>query len=134
MGKWNYEVAWKMAERNGTKGWICCSIKFLVKMKNVVFCFYLKTKGIFLPTQYIAGICMFSLHENGSMLNTLQYALHFSLIFYFFSIPRSFHSHVYRLTSLKKKTAIVLYKLHLVMMGSQKTLNEWLHIISFISL
>ena len=39
LGRWNYEVAWKMAEGNRTKGWIRCSIKFLVKMKNVSFIF-----------------------------------------------------------------------------------------------
>ena len=39
LGRWNYAVAWKMAEGSGTKGWICCSIKFWVKMKNVSFIF-----------------------------------------------------------------------------------------------
>ena len=37
LGSWNYEVAWKMAEGSGTKQWICCSIKLLVKMKDVSF-------------------------------------------------------------------------------------------------
>ena len=45
------EVAWKMAEGSGTKQWIRCSIKFLVKMENVPF-FNLKTEGTFWPTQY----------------------------------------------------------------------------------
>ena len=40
-----------MAEGSGTKGWIHCSIKFLVKMKNV-FYFYLKAEDTFWPTQY----------------------------------------------------------------------------------
>ena len=35
LGRWNYEVAWKMAEGSGTKQWIHCSIKLLVKIKNV---------------------------------------------------------------------------------------------------
>ena len=43
--RWNYEVAWKMAEGSGTKGWIRCSIKFLVKMKNVSF--YVKNRRHF---------------------------------------------------------------------------------------
>ena len=51
-GKKIWELAWKMAEGSGTKGWICCSIKFLVKMKNVSFIFTYKTKGTFWPTQY----------------------------------------------------------------------------------
>ena len=33
LGRWNYEVAWKMAEGSRTKGWIRRSIKFLVKWK-----------------------------------------------------------------------------------------------------
>ena len=33
---WSY--AWKMAENSGTKQWMC-SVKFLVKMKNVSFIF-----------------------------------------------------------------------------------------------
>ena len=36
LGRWNYEVAWKMLEGNGTKWWIHCSITFLVKMKRCV--------------------------------------------------------------------------------------------------
>ena len=43
----------KMAEGSGTKWWICSSITFLVKMKNV-FYFYLKTEGTFWLTQYTA--------------------------------------------------------------------------------
>ena len=35
----------KMAEGSGTKQWLCCSIKLLVKMKNV-FYFYLKSKEL----------------------------------------------------------------------------------------
>ena len=35
--RWNYEVVWKVAEDSGTKWWIHCSRKFLVKMKNVSF-------------------------------------------------------------------------------------------------
>ena len=41
-----YEITWKMAEGSGTKQWIHCSIKFLVKMKNVSY-FYFKTERIF---------------------------------------------------------------------------------------
>ena len=51
-GRRNYEVAWKMAEGNGTKEWIHCSTKLLVKLKNV-FNFYLKIKWTFGPTQYL---------------------------------------------------------------------------------
>ena len=40
LGKWNYEVAWKMAEGSGTKWWLRCSIKFLVKMKKMCFLFF----------------------------------------------------------------------------------------------
>ena len=47
---WKYEWAWKMAGCSGVKWWIHCSIKFLVKMKNV-FYFYLKTEGLFWLTQ-----------------------------------------------------------------------------------
>ena len=32
--------------------WICCSIKFLVKMKKMCLLFLLKSKGTFWPTQY----------------------------------------------------------------------------------
>ena len=46
MGKWNYEVAWKMAEDSRKKQSICCSIKLLVKMKNACF-IYLKTELTF---------------------------------------------------------------------------------------
>ena len=41
--------------KNETKEWTCCSIKFLVKMKNV-FYFCLKTEGTFWPTQYFKYI------------------------------------------------------------------------------
>ena len=30
-GRWNYEIAWKMAEDSRTKWWVYCSIKFLGK-------------------------------------------------------------------------------------------------------
>ena len=50
LGRWDYEVAWKMAEDGGTKWWICCSIKVLVKMEKYVFYFYFKTKGTLWPT------------------------------------------------------------------------------------
>ena len=39
LGRWNYEVAWKMAEGSGTKWGIHCSVKFLMRMKNVSFIF-----------------------------------------------------------------------------------------------
>ena len=55
LGRWNYEVVWKMAEDSGTKRWIHCSIELLVKTKNVSFIFYLKTKGTFWPTQYLVA-------------------------------------------------------------------------------
>lgn len=45
--RWNYKVAWIMADGSGTKWWICWLIKFLVQMKKCVFYFYLKTEGIF---------------------------------------------------------------------------------------
>ena len=39
LGRWNYEVAWKMTDDSGTKWWIFCSVKFLMRMKNVSFIF-----------------------------------------------------------------------------------------------
>ena len=39
-GKRNYEVSCKMAEGSGTKWWRCCSIKLVVKIKNVSFIFH----------------------------------------------------------------------------------------------
>ena len=44
MGTCKYEIAWKTAESSETKWWIiCCSIKFLVKMKNASY-LYIETK------------------------------------------------------------------------------------------
>ena len=37
--------------RSRTEGWICCSIKFLMTMKNVSFTCTKKTKGTFWPIQ-----------------------------------------------------------------------------------
>ena len=48
-GKMELGSCLKMAEGRGTKQWICCSIKFLVKVKNVSY-LYLKTEGNFWPT------------------------------------------------------------------------------------
>ena len=42
-----YEVAWKMTEGSRTKSWICCSIKFLMKMQNVSFILLKKQKELF---------------------------------------------------------------------------------------
>ena len=47
LGGWNYEVAWKMAEGRGTKQWIHCSAKFLVKKKSMSFILTLKLKELF---------------------------------------------------------------------------------------
>ena len=33
------KVVWKMSEGSGTKWWVHCSIKFLMKIKNVSFIF-----------------------------------------------------------------------------------------------
>ena len=46
-GRRNYEVAWKMAEGSGTKWWICCSIKLLVKMKKIRLIFTYKLNKLF---------------------------------------------------------------------------------------
>ena len=46
-GRRNCEFAWQMAEGSRTKWWIHCSIKFLMKMKNMCFIFTLKTNEIF---------------------------------------------------------------------------------------
>ena len=59
----------RMAEGNGTKQWIHCSTKFLVKMKNV-FYFYLKIKGTFGPTQYLINKDLWH-----STRNSAQYSL-----------------------------------------------------------
>jgi len=37
----------RSSSSSGTKQWICCSIKFLVKMKNISFIFTLKMKELF---------------------------------------------------------------------------------------
>ena len=42
LGRWNYEVAWKMPEGSRTKWWKCCPINLLAKMKSVSFIFTLK--------------------------------------------------------------------------------------------
>ena len=49
LGRWNYEVAWKMSEGSRTKGWIRWSIKFLVKMKKCVFFLLKKPNALFGP-------------------------------------------------------------------------------------
>ena len=46
LGTWNYEVAEKMAEDSGTKWWIHCSIKLLVRMRNVSFICIWKPKEL----------------------------------------------------------------------------------------
>ena len=48
--RWNY--TWKMTKSSGIKWWICCLIKFSVKVKNVSFIFTWKPKEIFWPSQY----------------------------------------------------------------------------------
>lgn len=48
----------KMTEGSGKKWWICCSIKFLVNMKNV-FYFYLKAKEL-LDNPAVSSISIYS--------------------------------------------------------------------------
>ena len=52
LGRWNYEVAWKMEEGRGTKWQTILVNKILGENEKSAFYFYLKTKGTFWPTQY----------------------------------------------------------------------------------
>ena len=61
----NCEVIWKMTEDSGTKWWICHSIKFLVKVKNV-FYFYLKNQRRFLSNSIFLGFQLSSDSFNNS--------------------------------------------------------------------
>jgi len=59
----------KMAVSSGAKWWICCSIKFLMKMKNVFF-ILLKNKRNFLVNPIVAPIITWnSLPQNSSDFN-----------------------------------------------------------------
>ena len=67
LGRWNYEIAWKMAEDSGTKWWICCSIKYSMKIKNVSFVFSSKPKELFCQPNTLLLLKLPALHRGDNL-------------------------------------------------------------------